>query len=351
MLTLVCAVVGEGRPFPVEIDAEKIVGILKKKIKEEKSSSISCDADALELYLALKNGVWLSDEDPVFDELKKKGSSDLLDLYMKEIPWMKPIYDVDDYFGSNPPQKRRIHVLVVVPSGEMVQPGAHAVSHKLPHPKRKARWDQLNEILADNKKKSKLHDSTAYSYVTWSDVKKIFRTTPYTQPHKSLPDSQLDFLARYLSVAMKCFRPITLGNEAQRLHVIAPILICVCFLFNGDVVIEVEEDLNGEYVKAHGHFEFVLRRGKKKVCIVEAKKDDLMQGMAQDLLGCEVQAEIGQLDVVYGIVTNYVQWNFLRSLNDKIELEECSLELGPIGPDMTSLGKIVGKIYAMLSDE
>jgi hypothetical protein len=64
-------------------------------------------------------------------------------------------------------------------------------------------------------------------------------------------------------------------------------------LFEGDITIDVEEDLNGDYIKAHGHFEFVLRRGDKRVCIVVAKKDDMEQGMAQDLLGCEVAADIG----------------------------------------------------------
>ncbi|KAH9137221.1 hypothetical protein AeRB84_017936, partial [Aphanomyces euteiches] len=48
MLTLFCVVVGEGRPFPVEIDADKSVGILKKKIKEEKEYKFP--ADELQLY-------------------------------------------------------------------------------------------------------------------------------------------------------------------------------------------------------------------------------------------------------------------------------------------------------------
>lgn len=37
----------------------------------------------------------------------------------------------------------------------------------------------------------------------------------------------------------------------------------------------------------------MIRRKKKAVCIVEAKKDDMEQGMAQDLVGCEVAAEVG----------------------------------------------------------
>jgi ABC-type transport system involved in cytochrome c biogenesis permease component len=40
----------------------------------------------------------------------------------------------------------------------------------------------------------------------------------------------------------------TSGKESQRLHLIAPIIICVCFLFNGDVQIEVEEDLDGDFL-------------------------------------------------------------------------------------------------------
>lgn len=112
----------------------------------------------------------------------------------------------------------------------------------------------------------------------------------------------------------------------------------------------MEEDLVGKFVKAHGHFEFMMRRGNKAVCIVEAKKDDIEQGMAQDLVGCEVAAEIGDLDVVYGIVTNYIQWTFLRNLNDVVEMEECSLRLTPNGPDRESLKEIVEKIHGMLSN-
>ncbi|OAJ40352.1 hypothetical protein BDEG_24097 [Batrachochytrium dendrobatidis JEL423] len=225
-------------------------------------------------------------------------------------------------------------------------------SLKAPHPKRKERWEQLNEILEKNKRKSKATDSTAYSYVSWNQVKDVLRTTPYIQSSKAIPDTQFNILTQYLSFATKCFGSVISFMGPQRLHLIAPIIICVCFLFNGDVQIEVEEDLNGDFLKAHGHFEFVLRRGKKRVYIVEAKKEDMDQGMTQNLIGCEVAAEIGHLDSVYGIVTNYAQWSFLRSLDEKIEMDECSIKLLPGGePSTDSLVDITGKIYAMLSDE
>jgi hypothetical protein len=128
-------------------------------------------------------------------------------------------------------------------------------------------------------------------------------------------------------------------------------LVCVCFLLEGDVKIVAEEDLVGNFVKAHGHFEFMLIRGTKAVCIVEAKKDDIEQGMAQDLVGCEVAAEVGGLDVVYGIVTNYIQWNFFCSRNDKVQIDESSLRLSSIGPERESLKEVAQKIYSMLADE
>jgi hypothetical protein len=56
------------------------------------------------------------------------------------------------------------------------------------------------------------------------------------------------------------------------------------------------------------------------------------------------QQRLITLDLVYGIVTNYVQWNFLCSLD---ELED----MNTTGPVEASLKKITAKIYAMLSDE
>ena len=221
---------------------------------------------------------------------------------------------------------------------------------KEPNSKRKQRWIELNEILEVNARKLKNNDSTAYSSVTWNQVRTVFNPRKYVQPRRNIDDAQLSFLEQYLSITTKCFRAITTGNDAKRLYFIAPVLICVCILLDGDVDIVVEEDLVGKIVKAHGHFEFMLRRAKKAVCIVQAKKDDLEQGMVQNLVGCEVAAEEGGLDIVYGIVTNYIQWNFFRSLNDKVEREECSLRLTPNGPERESLKEIAEKIYEMLSN-
>ncbi|KAK5667467.1 hypothetical protein QVD99_006061 [Batrachochytrium dendrobatidis] len=263
---------------------------------------------------------------------------DLLKACKKELSRKLGEYDVDQLSlsttdGGTPLQPddpipaqntAKTPLFITVADSSLGSRSLSKSSLKAPHPKRKERWEQLNEILEKNKRKSKATDSTAYSYVSWNQVKDVLRTTPYIQSSKAIPDTQFNILTQYLSFATKCF----------------------------DVQIEVEEDLNRDFLKAHGHFEFVLRRGKKRVYIVEAKKEDMDQGMTQNLIGCEVAAEIGHLDSVYGIVTNYAQWSFLRSLDEKIEMDECSIKLLPGGePSTDSLVDITGKIYAMLSDE
>jgi hypothetical protein len=181
-------------------------------------------------------------------------------------------------------------------------------------------------------------------HILTSRWNQVFDPKNYVQPRHNIDDAQLSFTAQYLSITTKCFQDITTENDAKRLHFIAPILNCVCILLNGDVEIVVEEEMVANFVKAHGNFEFMIRRGNKAVCIVETKKDKVEEGMIQVLIGCEVAAEVRGLDIVYGIVT---QWKFLRSLNDKVEKEQCSLRLTPNGPERESLKEIAEKIYRM----
>ena len=216
-----------------------------------------------------------------------------------------------------------------------------------PKVSRKRRWDKLNEVLLNIAKRTKNSNSTAYSNVGWSDVESVFELESYEQVRTDIPADRLDILHKYLSYVSQCCGSLIPGNEAKRLQFISPIIVCVCSLLS-DVKLYTEEELVGSYVRAHGRFEFMIRRGKKVICIVEAKKENLEQGMAQDLIGCEVAAELGGLDVVYGIVTNYVEWIFLRNDNERIALDHRSLCVGSGIPDMESLKSITGRIYSLL---
>ena len=136
-----------------------------------------------------------------------------------------------------------------------------------------------------------------------------------------MPDETITLFHNYLGILAKLLNSATNGKESQRLHFNAPILVYVSNLFGTEdsIKIVIEEDLNKVNIKASGHFEFMLKRNNKRVCIVEAKKDDMEQRLAQNLVGMEVASDLDGLNTVFGIVTNYIEWIFLKSGNDKIE--------------------------------
>ncbi|CAK4251417.1 unnamed protein product [Aphanomyces euteiches] len=119
MPKLFCVLVGEGSPFPVDVAAAETVGDLKKKIKEEKMYQFP--ADDLKLYLALKGGAWLSDEDPDLEGLSQpvEGNT-VLPKYAIPEKWMKPARKLSKFFsGVDYPafcDDEKIHVLVERPA-------------------------------------------------------------------------------------------------------------------------------------------------------------------------------------------------------------------------------------------
>lgn len=215
---------------------------------------------------------------------------------------------------------------------------------------RKRRWDGLNAVL-DINKKARIKDghmSVGYSYANWEQVKGFFHVVTgnlQTTAGDGLPQPLLTALHQYLSFATICFGSIT---EAKRVHFIAPIIIIVCSFFNGDIQILAEEDIEGNRVHAHCHFEFVLKRGDKRICIVVAKKDDILQGKTHSLVGCESLCDVDDLTASYGIATNYLEWCFLKNEADKVTEEMLTVSLENGRPTIESLRTIVNKIIAIL---
>jgi hypothetical protein len=125
--------------------------------------------------------------------------------------------------------KEDMLVVVVPPSSSYAsssstsqsQSTSESCPEKAPDQRRKQRWNELNQILDNNMKKSKTNDSTSYSPITWNQVKSVFNPTRYVQPQRAMEEAQIDFLAQYLSYTTQCFGPITTGKEAKRLHFIA----------------------------------------------------------------------------------------------------------------------------------
>ncbi len=136
----------------------------------------------------------------------------------------------------------------------------------------------------------------------------------------------------------------------MRMQFIAPIIMAVVSTIPG-MKTELERDIDGATLNFKAHFEFVLTRGEKRVFVLHAK-DGLIDKseLAEKLLSLEVAAECHASNAVCGIITNFKEWIFVKSLDEKILIDSGS----KIGMDsdrqLKSAGvrEVTGKIYSLL---
>ena len=339
-----------GNAFPVVANENGTIDELKNAIKMVKYNTIQYEADELNLYLAKKDNKWLAYNSPEFNALENGDVSYVTDLLNTELVPMEKICNV---FTNLNDDDEVIHILIKLPTVKLDSETTD-IDGNIRNPNRLKRWREINEILDNNKrnKKIKLDNgiSTRYSYANWESLKNTFKLERYNQPIESISDEQVKPLHDYFKQLFSCFQLVETENEAKRLHFISPILVCVCSLFDGDVEILIEENVEGKNVHVCGRCDFVIQHGDKRICVVEAKNDDFGKGFAQDLLGCEAFVDIENLDMVYGIVTNFVQWNFIKNSNEKIECDIATIQLINHIPTYESIKYIAEKIYGMLSN-
>ncbi|RHY86072.1 hypothetical protein DYB37_014010, partial [Aphanomyces astaci] len=115
------------------------------------------------------------------------------------------------------------------------------------------------------------------------------------------------------------------------------------------VQLESHGEVDGKRIKVHGQSDLVLRRGTQRMDIVEAKKNNMDQGMSQCLLGCEALADTENLDVVYGFVTNYLSWLIFKRQNSEILTMAATIQLdGNNYPTRESLQLVAETIHGIL---
>ncbi|OWZ24572.1 Crinkler (CRN) [Phytophthora megakarya] len=333
--------------FHVNIDENETVDDLKEAIQKENANDLKdVDAKDLQLFMAkTEGGEWLKSKDPDVISIRSGGIPEQVKTLLNVE--MDAADEIGDVFGGAP-TKKTIHVLVLADQECLEVQDAEIA----PHPSRKRRWDKLNEVLDKNKKAKKAAGSTGFSYVSFPEIDKIMPATKYRPSSKPIPDDKLDALHRYFPILIKAFGDIFTGKEAKRLHYLVPVLASVCAVFDGGVQILAEETVIGKRVHGDGAFEFVLKRGEKRVCIVIAKRDDIQQGLAQAYVGSEALADVEGLPKVYSIVTNFLEWVFSRSLDDKIErATPVMMVMENDVPAPESVKQIAGMIYSILSED
>ncbi|EGZ15646.1 hypothetical protein PHYSODRAFT_506434 [Phytophthora sojae] len=344
-------IVGNGLIFAVRIEGDARVSDLIKAIKETCPSTITCEAAAVTLYLARKgNNRWLKEKDP---DAKKLAAGEIPSAIYDIIAGDEYQLQADDRVSNTAfdfPEVEDeeveddvIHVLVVLPG--LTDRGTATE----PHPIRKKRWDELNVGL--NRNRVVEDEATAsFDSDTLACISRVMGWFWYEQPRKRIGDEdKLRVLHGYLSILTKV---LEISGDGRRRHLIFPVLACVCALFGEKARLLEKQTVIGNRVHGEAHFDFVLEYGGTNVYIIAPERSDFEQGVDQACVGAEVLADVNGLKKVYSIVTDFVEWYFLRSLDKKIERNRVvMLHVVNGTPTYESVKYVAERVYCMLSDD
>ncbi|RHY41978.1 hypothetical protein DYB34_009422 [Aphanomyces astaci] len=187
--------------------------------------------------------------------------------------------------------------------------------------------------------------------ISWCDVGSVFEhyMIHYKEfPREAIPPEPMGALDASLKLATKALGSVATSDDWTRVFFIAPILIHVACLVDG-VHMVTQEKVIGKRIKVYGQLDFVLRRGETRICIMQAKYDDMEKAMAQVLMGCEAMADMQNLDVVYAIATNGVKWMFYKRKVNEIREMEAEIQFGDgHRPTLEYLERVAETIHGML---
>jgi hypothetical protein len=217
---------------------------------------------------------------------------------------------------------------------------------------RRETWERLHCVIDKKQKKCNINGPMGFSQITANEIYGVFhRYSTYQQEYKPLENVLINSIIEYTNVVYASVgSPFDdQATEATRLQFIA-IIINVMVGAVKTARAFYERPLKGKSIKAHGRFEIVIEKGVRVFCVIEAKKSDIQAGTVQIIVGTEVAAEEHHSRVVYGIVSTYDRWNFVRNRYDGIATELFIPNLRDGRLEADSLDKIAGKIFAMLND-
>jgi len=194
-----------------------------------------------------------------------------------------------------------------------------------PDPKRRKRWDDLNrefyKEFGDDR-------SVAFSSVTWKIVGPVFNSCmeTYTQDRKPIGQDMMS-AARISLDLTKALRAkgesINMKNEAIRSLMISLVVLAVVRpRLNNGYHVDLQESIYGEQFHCHGRYDIGVICDKVRILLIECKKEDMQLGYAQDLVTLEVASDIEEQKVIFGIVTNFIDWTFFKSCDDKIYMDD-----------------------------
>ncbi len=197
----------------------------------------------------------------------------------------------------------------------------------------------------------------SYREFTWTKAKQAFSLQtvegkPFLPEVPELPPSDLlaETLKRNIPWA------IAVGNEKARSEgIVAPILLEVKQILESKISVFSGEELNIDAAAGlNGTCDFLISRSPEQIAleapvlvVVEAKKDDLKQGMGQCLAEMVAVQRFNQIQeqpipTVYGTVTTGTVWRFLQLAGNTVTVDLTDYPVPPVE-------KILGLLVRMVA--
>ncbi|KAF1317988.1 hypothetical protein FI667_g14259, partial [Globisporangium splendens] len=142
--------------------------------------------------------------------------------------------------------------------------------------------------------------------------------------------------------------------EARKNSSIHIVLRHVCKMFKDNQPNLVKEaKLKSRALVPTGVADFMVSRKRRKILVVEAKKEQFSQGQAQDFVMMDIALALNEeagesSDEIYGIVSNYLMWIFYRRTKDRIVWTVDHINEKRTGPEDAK--RIARRIFAMLKE-
>ena len=210
------------------------------------------------------------------------------------------------------------------------------------------KWNELNEsnfsLFSDKECRNRINDNylqvcafplvvfvktTQKGFSEFSDVEALKYAgvkeiiTVGENDHVSFPppvdindsDKLLKHAIEDLTARHKLYDPLEEGCEYTRREFISPILVLAASV--SGVKLACEEQVEGSVGK--GPVDWVAHYQNHRICITEGKKDNITQGLYQNLAQLAAAGEgrgekrVFSVDLpIYGIATTYTEWIFVR---------------------------------------
>ncbi|GLD95884.1 hypothetical protein PINS_up004562 [Pythium insidiosum] len=183
-------------------------------------------------------------------------------------------------------------------------------------------------------------------------ISDVLDIQPYNQARKRIDNDRIDELFAYLRVASKVCHTSTVKKKLRAERLVFPFIACVLSLLGDGAKLGTDVKVSGDLVHCNVKFEFLLKRGDRRLCISVAKKGCIRDcTLSRAIAGAEALADLEErvTEEVFCVVTDFIDWYFTCLSLDSVVREHYSLTFEDGSPTRATVAAVTEKLYCILA--